>query len=115
MMTESVQPPCQLGLTDWVWFWVWVWVWVWVLSRSGLCALTTAGTNLLLCLQLRRAGAMAVTKAVAGKDKFESLNLDANAISEAAVDDIKVILCSACVTLRGRAGCMMPCTALCMT
>ena len=48
--------------------------------------------NPLLHMQLRRAGAMAMTKAIADKAQFEFLNLDANEISEAAVDDIKVNL-----------------------
>lgn len=43
-----------------------------------------------MCLQLRRAGAVAITKAVAGTAGFKSLELDENEVSEAAVDDIKV-------------------------
>ena len=43
-------------------------------------------------VQLRRAGAVAITKAVAAKASFQSLDLDSNEISEAAVDDIKVCL-----------------------
>lgn len=42
------------------------------------------------CLQLRRAGAVAITKAIVDKTSLESLELDDNEISEAAVDDIKV-------------------------
>lgn len=41
-------------------------------------------------LQVRRAGALAVTKAVADKAQLELLDLDANEISDSAVDDIKV-------------------------
>ena len=45
---------------------------------------------LYLTLQVRRAGALAVSKAVADKTQLELLDLDANEISDAAVDDIKV-------------------------
>ncbi len=41
-------------------------------------------------MQIRRAGALAVTKAVADKAQLESLDLDANEISDSAIDDIKV-------------------------
>ena len=43
---------------------------------------------------MRRAGALAVTKAVADKAQLELLDLDANEISDSAVDDIKVQNCS---------------------
>ena len=39
---------------------------------------------------MRRGGALAVTKAVADKAQLELLDLDANEISDSAVDDIKV-------------------------
>ena len=41
-------------------------------------------------IQVRRAGGLAVTKAVADKAQLELLDLDANEISDSAVDDIKV-------------------------
>lgn len=41
-------------------------------------------------LQVRRAGALAVTKAVADKQQLEMLDLDANEIPDSAIDDIKV-------------------------
>lgn len=41
-------------------------------------------------MQMRRAGAVGIAKAVADKADFKSLELDGNEISEAAVDDIKV-------------------------
>ena len=41
------------------------------------------------CLQIRRAGAVAVTKAVADKQQLQLLDLDANEIPETAVDTIK--------------------------
>lgn len=44
--------------------------------------------------QVRRAGALAVTKAVADKAQLELLDLDANEISDSAVDDIKVLVLS---------------------
>ena len=40
--------------------------------------------------QVRRAGAVAVTKAVADKAQLELLDLDGNEISDSAIDDIKV-------------------------
>ena len=51
----------------------------------------TIQTHFILCLQLRRAGAIAITKAIADKPGFQSLDLDSNEISEAAVDDIEVL------------------------
>ena len=44
----------------------------------------------MLLLQIRRAGAVAVTKAVADKQQLELLDLDANEIPETAIDSIKV-------------------------
>ena len=41
-------------------------------------------------LQVRRAGALAVTKAVADQQQLEMLDLDANEIPDSAIDDIKV-------------------------
>ncbi len=41
-------------------------------------------------LQVRRAGALAVTKAVADKQQLEMLDLDANEIPDSAIDDVKV-------------------------
>ena len=49
----------------------------------------------LLLFQVRRAGALAVTKAVVDKAQLELLDLDANEISDGAVDDIKVQTVSA--------------------
>ena len=43
--------------------------------------------------QVRRAGALAVAKAVADKPQLEMLDLDANEIPETAVDNIKVNSC----------------------
>lgn len=40
--------------------------------------------------QVRRAGAVAVSKAVADKAQLELLDLDGNEISDSAIDDIKV-------------------------
>jgi len=41
-------------------------------------------------LQVRRAGALAVTKAVADKQQLDMLDLDANEIPDSAIDDLKV-------------------------
>ena len=41
-------------------------------------------------LQVRRAGAVAVTKAVADHTQLELLDLDANEIPDSAIDNIKV-------------------------
>lgn len=41
-------------------------------------------------LQVRRAGALAVTKAMADKQQLDMLDFDANEIPDSAIDDIKV-------------------------
>lgn len=50
------------------------------------------GICVLMCgyLQVRRAGALAVTKAVADHTQLELLDLDANEIPDSAIDNIKV-------------------------
>ena len=55
-------------------------------QNSSACHFTLAFGG----LQVRRAGALAVTKAVADKHQLEMLDLDANEIPDSALDDVKV-------------------------
>ena len=45
-------------------------------------------------MQVRRAGALAVARALQDKEGLQLLALDENEISDAAIDDMKVSACS---------------------